>query len=75
MEFLVNVFGFLGEICCIFLRFSSLLVITRDERPVEDDADLEADPDVHEAVEDDEAGKGKLKIGVEIYKRGFLFLI
>ena len=44
------------------------LVVAGDERPVEDDADLEADPDVHQAVEDDQAGKGKLKIIYEIDK-------
>lgn len=42
-----------------FFAFFFYLVIARDERPVEDDADLETDPDVHQAVEDDEAGKGK----------------
>jgi len=35
------------------------LVIAGDERPVEDDADLETDPDVHQAVEDDQTGKCK----------------
>ena len=37
------------------------LVVAGDESPVEDDAYLEADPDVHQAVEDDQTGKGKLK--------------
>ena len=50
----------------IFLG-GSALVIPGDERPVEDDTDLEADPDVHQAVEYDQAGKGKLKIKVQNY--------
>ena len=37
------------------------LVVAGDESPVEDDAYLEADPDVHQAVEDNQAGEGKLK--------------
>ena len=36
-------------------------VVTGDESPVENDAYLETDPDVHQAVEDNQAGEGKLK--------------
>ena len=59
MDFFLKSFGFLPD-------FFGFLVITRDERPVENNADLEADPDVHQAVENDEAGKGKLEIGILI---------
>ena len=37
------------------------LVVAGDESPIEDDAYLETDPDVHQAVEDNQAGEGKLK--------------
>ena len=68
LDFFLIFFGFLSYIFGIsswtFWISSWKLVIARDERPVEDDADLEADPDVHQAVEDDQAGKGKLKVWV-----------
>ena len=47
-----------------FLICFGFLVIAGYERPVENNANLEADPDVHQAVEDDETGKGKLEIWV-----------
>ena len=43
------------------LILGECLVVAGDESPVEDDAYLEADPDVHQAVEDNQAGEGKLK--------------
>ena len=54
------VFVFVLVFVFVFV-FVLALVIAGDESPVEDDTDLEADPDVHQAVEDNQAGEGKLK--------------
>jgi len=50
------------------------LVVAGDESPIEDDAYLETDPDVHQAVEDNQAGEGK-HIGCAVAPTGCVFCV
>ena len=45
---------------CRYHKLRLRSVVSGNERPVENDADLEANPHIHETVEDDETSKSKL---------------